>query len=255
MLTPTQRNDLGYWTQDKYGIPLGATPSSVQPEDIPDAAAVWVADDIAQSDGTAIASWIDRVQGIAAAQGTGSLQPIYRTTGINSQPVADYDGVDDQLVTASTVSHRESGHIFAVVRARTITTPAQVWVDTSDVDRLYFGSNNWGTGAPEFQHSNGSYWFHAPPNSMAAATDYLMELNSDGSTWEIRINGVVQSPLTAVNPRTNDGLWFDDLGANPLTYVGGGIGSSAPIDGYIAAVMIYGADVRSRWHVDDQVHW
>lgn len=94
--------------------------TTVSPSDIAGLTAWWKADTIAQSDGTAVASWADSSSsGFNLSQATGSAQPTYKTTaGPNSTPCVQFDGVNDLLARASVsilslVSSNQC-HIFIV---------------------------------------------------------------------------------------------------------------------------------------------
>src|SRR4051812_46109678 len=91
------------------------------PEDIAGAVGVWVADDIAISDGSAVSSWVDRIASHSLAQATGGQQPLYRTSGIGGQPAVDFDGTDDLLRYAAALSTASSGSVFVVMRADVLT--------------------------------------------------------------------------------------------------------------------------------------
>jgi hypothetical protein len=52
------------------------------------------------SDGQAVSSWVNSGSGVAASNGTGAEQPLYKTNIQNGLPVVRFDGVDDDLTTA-----------------------------------------------------------------------------------------------------------------------------------------------------------
>lgn len=55
------------------------------------------ADSLSLSDGTAVSSWVDSVNAVAATQGTGGLQPTFRTNLFGGKPGIRFDGSDDFL--------------------------------------------------------------------------------------------------------------------------------------------------------------
>lgn len=61
-----------------------------------------VADDVAQTDGSNVASWPDRVAGGATTQATSGLQPTLQTAELNGHAVVRFDGTDDWMSTPST---------------------------------------------------------------------------------------------------------------------------------------------------------
>jgi hypothetical protein len=51
--------------------------------------------------GSAVTAWADRKNGYSAAQGTGSLRPVFSATSFNGVPGLTFDGTDDYLELAS----------------------------------------------------------------------------------------------------------------------------------------------------------
>lgn len=250
MLNASDRNDLHYWVQNKYGITLGATSSAVQPENVPDMAGVWVADDLALADGAAVSSWVDRVQSANLAQATGTKQPLYRaTSALASQPAVDFDGVNDLLRYAGELTHRDGGHIFVVCRLDVSTGGITVATadETSGGHHLYQGFNSGGTGRIEVAApDSATNWLQSADSAVTTATDYLIELNSNGTVWEVRVNGVVKS-LSTILHGSNKGLWFDDI-ANRDNVTVGALKTNTEVgflNGLIATVLIVNRDPRA----------
>lgn len=215
-----------------------------EPETITGAVEAWVADDIAITDGTAISSWVGRVAASNLAQATGGKQPIYRTSGINSQPAVDFDGTDDILRYAGTLSTALSGHVFVVVRYDNPGAASNdlAWSssDEATTNHWLFGDHI-ASGSPAmdmFQQDGGSGDEVFGGTNLASATDYLLEWSSSGSAWVLRKNGAAESLSVATG--ANSGDWFGDvsgrdnfvLGAFKRTTEGGFL------DGKIAAVVI-----------------
>ncbi|MCA1590977.1 MAG: hypothetical protein LC734_11470, partial [Acidobacteria bacterium] len=69
------------------------------------------------ADGTAVSSWTDSSgNGRAAAQASGTLQPLYKTAIVNSLPVVRFDGSNDFLRTGNFTVNQPIT-VFAVVKA------------------------------------------------------------------------------------------------------------------------------------------
>lgn len=248
MLSVSQRNDFEYFVQSKYGISLGASSSAVNPEDIPGMLAAWIADDIGASDGAAVASWTDRVAGFNLAQTTGASQPLYRTTGVGGQPAVDFDGTDDSLVytAADPISVTHSGHVFAVVVLDTVAPFGTVWSseDTSTASRIL--GEVVGSGKVRIIQDDGSGSAGIEGHTiLSTATPYLIEWASDGSAYELRVNGVVQT-LTAISG-SNDGDWFDAT-TSRVNFVAGEQGANF-INGKLAALFVVGEAPLGGWGV------
>lgn len=247
MLTVPQRNDLEFFVQNKYGISLGASSSAVSPQDIPGMLAAWVADDIGIGNGAAVSSWVDRVAGFNLAQSTGANQPLYRTTGVGGQPAVDFDGTDDSLIYTAPdpVSVAHSGHVFAVVVLDTLASFGTVWSseDTSSDSRILGEAS----AKAVFIEDRGTGFGFIGVNghtSLSIATPYLIEWASDGSAYELRVNGVVQT-LTFTSG-TNTGYWFD-VTTSRDNFVAGEQGANF-INGKIAALFVVG-EAPGGWGV------
>jgi len=88
-------------------------------------AAWWKADSFSLSDGTAIGgtgnAWVDQsANGNNATQATSGNQPLFKTAIVNGKPVIRFDGSDDFLSLASTISIGSTGAFtYMVVMAQT----------------------------------------------------------------------------------------------------------------------------------------
>ena len=79
---------------------------------------LWLkADDLAVADGAAVASWPD-ASGIGndAAQGTGANQPVLRLNGIGGKPAVEFDGTNDFLTGAISITGNYQLTAFMVMR-------------------------------------------------------------------------------------------------------------------------------------------
>jgi hypothetical protein len=91
------------------------------PTDIADLLLWLDADDIAQSDNTAVSAWADASGGSwSAAQASGTLQPTYQTNEINGHAVVRFDGSNDYLkITSFATGGGNTLTAYAVFKAST----------------------------------------------------------------------------------------------------------------------------------------
>lgn len=81
-------------------VPPGFTPAALGAKLL----GWWNADDVSTitKDGSnLVSSWKDKVAALDAVQATGSSQPVHTLTSFNGNPGVTFDGVDDQLTTAT----------------------------------------------------------------------------------------------------------------------------------------------------------
>lgn len=74
----------------------GAAPAAVLPQ-LGSIVFKLSADSLVLSDGAAVSSWTDSVNGVGATQGTGANQPIFKTNQYGGKPSVRFDGVDDMM--------------------------------------------------------------------------------------------------------------------------------------------------------------
>ncbi|MGB1373635.1 MAG: hypothetical protein ACPG6R_10975 [Aequoribacter sp.] len=91
--------DMGPTSSSDMVVGTKATPSCGDPPGSPHV--FLLADDLAQGESTAVTGWTGTGSGaISLSQDTGSIQPLYRTAGVNGLPSVQFDGVDDYLGTS-----------------------------------------------------------------------------------------------------------------------------------------------------------
>jgi hypothetical protein len=206
------------------------------PEDVAGAVACWVADDCsAVGDGNPVANWVDRIGGKTLTHPTAARRPLYRAvSNLGSQPALDFDGSNDILyyTAADAISTALSGHVFIVIRGDQLENRSP-W-GTFDVGSSFTGgfylagvATNRLRLAHEVQTGTDDEVRVAASNSIATNTDYLWEVSSDGSAWQIRQNGAVQT--LAVEIGSNTGDWFGDS-PNRDNFVVGGQKYNAAVD-------------------------
>lgn len=210
------------------------------PENITGVVEAWVADDIAQSDATAVSSWLGRVAASNLAQATGAKQPTYRTAGINGKPAVDFDGSDDLLRFAGQLDNASSGHVFAIVRADALSD-GTVW---ASADEATTGDWLYGTMTAASQLEIGQ--MHAGIGQdgirggtvLATATNYLWEWRSTDTAYELRVDGALEANTVVTGADTGD--WFADTTGRDNFTVGMMKRTSEilPYDGKLAVLII-----------------
>lgn len=109
-----------------YSANVTPTPPSFRPSDVAGLALWYDATALTgYSNGASVGTWPD-LSGNAnnAIQATGTQQPTYVASGINSKPCLNFDGVDDSLLSTNTVANSGSLYAYCVYKLNT-STPAQ----------------------------------------------------------------------------------------------------------------------------------
>lgn len=179
------------------------------PEGIAGVAEVWVADDLALSDGGAVSSWVGRVAARDLAQASSGKRPTYDLDGVGGEPSVNFDGSDDLLAYAGTLSTATSGHVF-VVGQQNAATEMACW-STSDLDtgqhHIWAPYDSAGMGILCTEGASTDYVTASVTAS--ANTPALIEWASDGSDYALRENNTVKSLTVAAG--SNSGNWFGDV--------------------------------------------
>lgn len=185
-----------------------------EPEDVVGAAACWVADDCsAVGDGNAITNWVDRVAAFTLTQGTSGNRPLYRSSGIGGAPAVDFDGSNDLLRYAGTVSTANTGHVFAVAYHDAGTGATQAYWCSGDeaTDENFILGSRYETNttlAVQSTIAGQTDWVRGN-TTISLTTAYLLEWASDGSDYAERVNNTVQTRTVLGGADTGD--WFGDV--------------------------------------------
>lgn len=235
-----------YLGPEEVGAPTG--PPFV-PEAIVGAVEVWVADDVALSGGAAVPSWVGRVGGRALAQVDVAKQPVFAVAGVGGQPSVNFDGTDDLLryPLSDAVSIAASGHIFVIMDPGDVSGTKTVCNSASESSSGYSFRSQLRNGKVYGVQSNGDTADGAEGDvSLVAATDYLVEWASTGSTYEWRVNNAPQILNFIVGSNTGD--WFADTTSRDNFVVGAqkvATGEGAFFNGKVAAVIVVDGTISS----------
>lgn len=94
----------------------------------------WYADAGITKDGSDyVSSWVDQINSLDLAQGTGSSQPLWTNSVVNSLPVVRFDGTDDRLAGTWTAIGATST-VYVVFANR----------DAGAEDAIWHSSSYWG---------------------------------------------------------------------------------------------------------------
>lgn len=151
-----------------FAAPIGAVtitggtgPGGIGTNDGTSSLKLWLkADTIAQSDSTPVASWTDSSGAGNNVTSSGSAQPLYKTSLINTRPGVQFDGVNDVLQTVADPASLQitTGSVFVVGHMRT----------TSGFQGAVTYHRNYGVGTQGFwfgARSNGVAWLNADSTS------------------------------------------------------------------------------------------
>lgn len=204
-----------------------APPPPFVPTDIA-GCTVWLnAGALVLSNNDPVASWTDLSgNGNNAVQATGSLQPLFKTAILNSQPVVRFDGLDDVMQGA--ISGITSDATIFVV-AKFSATGNRALVDLStDGTSTNTGEQFFLAGAALFARTAGS---GAAQYSFSDTTSFFyFSATYSSSLREIFQNGVSQG---------TDGSSLAPAGSQIAYRVGELFQNIFPFDGDVAEVIIY----------------
>lgn len=155
------------------------------------------ANDLAGADGTAVSSWALTAGSTSAwTQATGANQPVIKTGIIGGQKVVRFDGTNDSLATTNggQALNGVSWYVWAVLRDISLTNYQNffAWGNASNGQRrsmFKFASSDGTPNAYAFVGQTADV--KAATNTIAAATDYFLEMYYDKAQDKItlRING------------------------------------------------------------------
>jgi hypothetical protein len=178
--------------------------------------AFWLADDIAQGDGTAVSSWVARVGGYNATQGDGSKQPTYRTAGPASQPAVDYVSGDSlAYAAANAISTASAGHVFAVAMVDDTSVNAFIWSSSDEVSgtRFLYGMNALSARLRVGQRNNDVQGVFTSTLTVPEAVPCLLEWSS--------LDAIYQLAVDNTSDNVGNGDWFGDTSDRDNFTLGG----------------------------------
>jgi hypothetical protein len=181
--------------------------------------ALWLADDIMQTDATPVVSWVDRIDGLAFSQTDAAKQPThYRTTAartINGRPVVTPDGIDNLLhCTRNDLWATARGSVFAVLRDNPSNTATHAALLSSAINTavnswVYLGHDNAASNpAYLISQRNEDGEDRITFGTVVSATPQLVEWASNGGSYSVRLNNVLRTPTVVSG--ANGGDWFAD---------------------------------------------
>lgn len=199
----------------------------------------WLADDLAAvGDGNAVSSWTDRISGVAVAN-TSTARPLYRATGLGSQPSVEFDGSNDSLVYSASdpVATTNVGAVIAVVTFG--ATTGSVWSSGDDAVSTRYMFGNLTSSRLRMQAAQNA---SADVVSFSQSTGTgIFEWQANG-IWELRKNNAVQA--FTVDGGANVGRWFGGVTGRDRFSLGSLASNNTQnnyLTGHIASLMILNA--------------
>ena len=192
----------------------------------------------------AVSGWNNNVNGgVNFSQAATANRPTWDERGwdADAQGAIKFE-TNDYLVHSGSVSETE-GHLALSVRLPETLSNEQVLVATSDEgtnnNYLELGIN--AAGNVYVQSNDGGSVNHVTSaTTLTGVYKYNLQLNSDGSEWQLRINGTAD-PLTVVSG-SNNGHWFGDVTGADNVALGAKFNSDGvlkPFAGWIARYLQY----------------
>lgn len=158
-------------------------------------------------------TWLDyagvhNIENPAATNQPSTTNP---DSDFNNKKSATFDGINDYLIknTANYGSGQTTGSLWMVIKTPAVFTTSMIFTVANNVSNLaqlviyeIAASKELG-----FYISNGTTIFSLKANmTLLVSTEYIIEVESNGSLVSIYINGVLQTITTFVG--TNAGQWF-----------------------------------------------
>lgn len=167
-----------------------------------------------------VSSWDDESDNdLDVAQADSSKQPQRSTFYSGNRYAVDFDGSDDILAAEDLVaSGGDKGSLWAVVEFGELSAAVHSFFAItlgSGTSGDYFVAYAYKVGSSYFlgvsmRHHSGTVTIARGSTALEAGKRYLLEVHSDGSAYELVVNGKTET-LTIVSG-TNDGYWPGERG-------------------------------------------
>ena len=191
------------------------------------AAAVWWADDISQADGSSVATWTDRVNGIAVTQSTSGSRPALDADGLNGKASVNFDGVDDWLGVNSAISTSNTGCVVAVFRTLGSTNAETVWCASStSASQQYLIARTGHTtvdqiGIQSHHGTSQDCVWQIDESSFGTPNNRVVEWGSNGSSWSMRLENNTKTLIKRSGDSSPDtGYWMNDIASHNAFTIG-----------------------------------
>lgn len=183
---------------------------------------------LAEASSDPVGTWVDRVTGRTAVQGTAGSRPLYIPAAYNGKAALRFDGTNDQLVVTGTSAEEVSDITLFVVAKATSATSRVLLAKAHAASGWAFPYQRWG--------------FYAN------TADYLTVWNGNNteagswSTGDLKVLELVDADGYANGTKVTDGTdaALSYPNANTPIYVSGNGISSECWSGDICEVVIYG---------------
>lgn len=213
---------------------------------------LWVASDIALSDGAAVSSWVDRISATDLTQATPAARPTYQTAALNGQPAVYFDG-GDSLASAAAAFANNGAAYTVVIAFRVPSSPVVADVtgtlfaakDNADTETRFsviLNGANFGASIYQYDGTSRAQDITSPTQPQGAGAVIAFSVAAGAGTTQTStnyINGAAATPATLAPWNTKRDTTGD---ATSLRVGAGGVGS---YKGWIAEVHVYRTDLSA----------
>lgn len=225
----------GFVGRQNRAIWPGPAPSAVTPTNYAGLQGWWDASQLGLSDAAAVTSWTD-LSGNARhlTQATGSLQPLFRTSGINSLGAVDFDGTDDYLVNASAISTFIANNAYTLFAAFNVdainTSSGTTATDVNDAifhdASGYMGMHFDATAAPPYKVQAYNYdgTYDVNEHTVALTTNSVFMQRHDAGNLVSAINAGTETSIASGNTQVVTGTLEVGRGRPGTPYYDGKVG-------------------------------
>lgn len=185
------------------------------PDDLAGLQEAWYADDVVGADGSVVANWTGRIQGLTlSCDEAGKLPTLYTTTAarlINGRPVLTLDGVDDYMdLVGADLFATPSFSWIVLCRPNPAGSAEGALLSSADTGGAstwcWVGYNGAATAAHAFvQRNAGDTEDYLTGPNVAAGQPTLIEWSGDGVTNRLRLKHAVQALAATTGLNKGDG--------------------------------------------------
>lgn len=223
-----------------------AAVSDVSPPPISSTVAVWWAGDLVLANDDPVSTWTDRVNSVSLTA-SGTVRPTYKVAGFpGDYPSVYFDGTNDTLSRASSLSSASSGCVVAVVAINNPSSAPILWEHLYTVGGVrYLIGSTVSTSTPIRlrQRNNDAADGVSGDTAVVSGDAVAFEWSSNGSAWALRHNNVTQS-LT-VDAGSNTGEWFNSVTSADRFSIGAFNTNSNYTQGHVAYLGVFSAELSS----------
>lgn len=167
------------------------------------------------SNNASISSWVDKSgNSNTVSQGSGSLQPIFKTNILNGKPVVRFDGVNDLMAKSSATALANQNTIFVVGTSNGNSFILGTFFDYSNNSATNTGINLFQEGTPRYVAGfyDGTLHQATTGATITLPATAVIYLYNDGANGYIYKNGTLYDSVASGNIN-NSGTRVYTIGA------------------------------------------